>query len=51
MERLYIIRAVDPISGLQQQRSDVHTWDECEFVYQAYIEDYPDFHVLIVPVE
>lgn len=51
METLYKVVAVDPLSGLEHCRSDLHPWIECETVYSAYVEDYPTAHVLIVPVE
>lgn len=50
METLYKVVAVDPLSGLELCRSDLHPWVECETVYSAYAEDYPAAHVLIVPV-
>lgn len=51
MEHLYWVKVVDPVSGLQVQRSDLHSWDECEPAYFAYAEDYPEHYVLIVPAE
>ena len=51
MEHLYKVTAVDPVSSLEMQRSDLHTWPECESVYFSYVEDYPTAHILIVLVE
>ena len=51
MEPLYEVVAVDSASGLEVQRSDLHTWEECEYVYFAYSEDYPMARIMIVSVE
>lgn len=51
MEPLYEVVVVDPVSCLEVQRSDLHTWEECEAVYFAYTEDYPTDRILIVLVE
>lgn len=48
---LYHVVAVDPISGMQVDRSDLHEWDELELIYQTYVEDHPNHYVMIVPVE
>lgn len=51
MEPLYEVVVVDPVSSLQVQRSDLHSWDECEVVYFAYVEDYPEHYVFVAPVD
>lgn len=51
MEPLYEVVVADPVSGLEVQRSDLHTWEECEDVYFAYSEDYPMARIMIVLAE
>ena len=48
--RMYYVVVVDNSTGLQVQRSDPHTWAECESVYNAYREEYDDVSVLIIAV-
>lgn len=48
--RMYYVVVVDNSTGLQVQRSDPHTWAECEHVYNAYQEEYEGVSVRIIPV-